>query len=39
MTWYKEMGHENHKKGLGFIALAPSLPRSRRMLAGAEGPG
>lgn len=39
MTWYKEMGHENYKKGLGFIALAPSLPRSGRIVAGAEKPG
>jgi hypothetical protein len=38
-TWYKEMGHENYKKGLGFSALAPSFPRSRRRVAGAEKPG
>jgi len=39
MTWYKEIGHENRKKGLGFSALAPSLPRSGRIVAGAEKPG
>jgi hypothetical protein len=39
MTWYKEMGHENYKKGLGFSALAPSFLRSRRRVAGAEKPG
>ena len=38
MTWYKEMGHENHKKGLGFIALAPSFPRSRCVAVGSERP-
>jgi len=36
---YKEMGHENYKKGLGFIALAPSFPCSGRIVAGAEKPG
>jgi hypothetical protein len=36
---YKKMGHENHKKGLGFIALDPSFPRSRRIVVGAEKPG
>jgi hypothetical protein len=38
MTWYKEMGHENHKKGLGFIALAPSIPRSGCVAFGSERP-
>jgi hypothetical protein len=33
------MGHENYKKGMGFIALAPSFSRSRRIVAGAEEPG
>jgi hypothetical protein len=33
------MGHENYKKGLGFIALAHSFARSRRIVAGAEKPG
>jgi hypothetical protein len=39
MTWYKEMGHENYKKGLGVIALAPCFSPSRRTVAGAEKPG
>jgi len=33
------MGHENYKKGWGFIARAPSFPPSRRGVAGAEKPG
>ena len=37
-TWYKEVGHENHKKGLGIIALAASLPRSRGVAPRAEKP-
>jgi hypothetical protein len=32
------MGHENHKKGWGFSALAPSFPRSRCVAAGSERP-
>jgi hypothetical protein len=36
---YKRTGHENYKKGLGFIALASSLPRSGRIVAGTEKPG
>jgi hypothetical protein len=35
---YKKTGHENHSKGLGFIALAPSLSRSRRVAPRAEEP-
>jgi len=38
MTWYKEMGHDNYKKGLGFSALAPSFPRSRCVAVGSERP-
>jgi hypothetical protein len=38
MTWYKEMGHENYKKGLGFSALAPSFLRSRCVAVGSERP-
>ena len=36
---YKEIGHENHKKGWGFIALDPSLTGSWRLVAGAKKPG
>jgi hypothetical protein len=36
--WYKKIGHENPKKGLGFIALDPSLPRSRSVAPRAEKP-
>jgi hypothetical protein len=39
MAWYKQIGHEIYKKGLGFIALAPSFPRSGRIVAGAEKSG
>ena len=35
---YKKVGHEIHKKGLGFIALAPSLSRSRGVAPRAEKP-
>jgi hypothetical protein len=38
MAWYKEIGHENYKKGLGFSALAPSFPRSRCVAVGSERP-
>jgi hypothetical protein len=38
MTWYKEVGHENYKKGLGFSPRAPSFPRSRRVAVGSERP-
>jgi hypothetical protein len=38
MTWYKELGHENHKKGLGVSALAPSFTRSGSLAAGSERP-
>jgi hypothetical protein len=34
----KKTGHENPKKGLGFIALDPSLPRSRSVAPRAEEP-
>jgi hypothetical protein len=33
------MGHEYYKKGLGFIARAPSFFGSRRIATGAEEPG
>jgi hypothetical protein len=38
MSWYKEVGHENYKKGWGFSALAPFFPRSGCVAVGAERP-
>jgi len=35
---YKEIGHENPKKGLGFIAFDPSRVRSRSVAPRAEKP-
>jgi hypothetical protein len=38
MPAIKREGHANYKKGLGIIALDPSLPRPRRNIAGAAEP-